>query len=136
MLKLLIREQESPSALSLWNSAGSAATSHLTYVEARSGLARAVAARRLRIALLGRAKAKLERLLTQVRLVEPTPLLLRAAGELTERHRLRAYDAVHLASALSLGDDDLVLASWDAELRRSAREAGLAVAPRSGVESS
>jgi len=57
------------------------------------------------------------------------PRLARAAGEVGERHRLRALDALHLATALELVDDSVVVASWDDELRRAAAEAGLAVAP-------
>ena len=74
------------------------------------------------------------RLLEQLRLIEPTPSLLRTAADLAEAQLLRAYDAVHLASALSLRDHDLVVATWDADLSRAARNAGLAVAPASIVE--
>jgi predicted nucleic acid-binding protein len=62
-------------------------------------------------------------------LVDTRPTLIRAAGEVAEHYRLRAYDAIHLASALSLEKGDLVLATWDADLRRAAGDVGLAVAP-------
>src|SRR5207244_322656 len=129
LIKLLIREVESERAIVLWSSAGFVASTRLTYVEARSALARALRARRLRPAGLVAAKRRLDTLIGELRLVDARPTLIRAAGELAERYRLRAYDAIHLASALSLERGDLVLASWDAELRRAAREAGLAVAP-------
>ncbi len=64
----------------------------------------------------------------QLRLVEPTASVIRAAGQIAEEYGLRAYDAVHLASALSLGDRQVVVATWDADLARAAREVGLAVA--------
>jgi uncharacterized protein len=48
---------------------------------------------------------------------------------LTHRHGLRGYDAVHLASALALTSTRIVLATWDADLRRAAVTEGLAVAP-------
>lgn len=43
-------------------------------------------------------------------------VLARAAGELAERHALRGYDAVHLASAIAIEDPDLVMATWDRDL--------------------
>lgn len=44
------------------------------------------------------------------------PVLARTAGELAERHALRGYDAVHLASAIAIDDPDLVMATWDRDL--------------------
>lgn len=123
-----MRESGSAQAVTLWQSATTASSSRLTYVEARSALARGVATRRLRTARLGHAKAKLELLMEQLRLVEPTASVIRAAGQIAEEYGLRAYDAVHLASALSLGDRQVVVATWDADLARAAREVGLAVA--------
>lgn len=55
--------------------------------------------------------------------------LARHAGELAQRHALRGYDAIHLASALSLDDPNLVLVTWDRDLSSAARAAGRAVAP-------
>jgi predicted nucleic acid-binding protein len=42
--------------------------------------------------------------------------LARTAGELAERHALRGYDAVHLASATAIDDPALVIATWDRDL--------------------
>lgn len=56
------------------------------------------------------------------------PLCLHAARLVAQRG-LRTLDAVHLASALAVADDDLVLASWDRRLWDAARDEGLAVLP-------
>jgi predicted nucleic acid-binding protein len=53
--------------------------------------------------------------------------LARRAGEHAEELGLRGYDAVHLATALDLGDEDVVMVTWDADLRRAAEEGGLGV---------
>lgn len=53
------------------------------------------------------------------------------AVDLTHRHPLSGADAVHLASALALGIDDVVLVTWDARLHAAALAEGLAVAPGS-----
>ncbi len=42
---------------------------------------------------------------------------------------LRSADAVHLASALALGDPELTIAVWDRRLHTGAPTAGLRVAP-------
>jgi uncharacterized protein len=54
--------------------------------------------------------------------------LAREAGDLAERFALRGYDAVHLASALSLGGP-ITLVTWDADLRNAAAQTGCALAP-------
>ena len=54
--------------------------------------------------------------------------LSRQAGELAEQLGLRGYDAVHLASALTLGDATTVV-TWDEELRRAAAGSGCAISP-------
>lgn len=55
--------------------------------------------------------------------------LVDRAGDIAERLRLRAGDAIHLTSALALAEPELVFATWDQALQAAAREAGLAVAP-------
>jgi predicted nucleic acid-binding protein len=53
----------------------------------------------------------------------------RQAGELARGHALRGADCVHLASALAIGDPDLVIAVWDRRLHAGALAAGSSVAP-------
>jgi len=48
--------------------------------------------------------------------------LAQAAGELAERHALRGYDAVHLASAIAIKDSNLVMATWDRDLGAAAAQ--------------
>jgi predicted nucleic acid-binding protein len=47
----------------------------------------------------------------------------RAAGELASEHSLRGYDGVHLASALAV-KDEVVLVTWDADVGDAARRTG------------
>ena len=46
--------------------------------------------------------------------IELTERVARHAGELARAHALRGADAIHLASALALGDNDVIVAVWDA----------------------
>ena len=54
--------------------------------------------------------------------------LAHQAGELAERFALRGYDAVHLATALAIGEV-VTFVSWDHDLRRAATRSGRAIAP-------
>lgn len=57
--------------------------------------------------------------------------LARSAGELAELHGLRGYDAVHLASAISVKDAELVMVTWDQDQAGAAVASGHAVVPAS-----
>ena len=45
------------------------------------------------------------------------------------RHSLRGADAVHVASALALGNDLVIMTAWDRRLRAGAESSGITVAP-------
>jgi predicted nucleic acid-binding protein len=75
-----------------------------------------------------RARAEFESLQTELLVVGIDKALARRAGELAEQHGLRGYDAVHLASALSLATD-ATFVSWDPDLRRAAARSGCNTAP-------
>jgi uncharacterized protein len=56
--------------------------------------------------------------------------LLTKAAESARAYSLRAYDAVHLAGALSFAaGEELAFACWDRELREAAQEHGFALIP-------
>jgi hypothetical protein len=56
--------------------------------------------------------------------------LLAKAAESARTHSLRAYDAVHLAGALSFAaGEELVFACWDRELWKAAQKQDFALIP-------
>jgi predicted nucleic acid-binding protein len=75
-----------------------------------------------------RARAEFELLHSELLVVGIDNALGERAGELAEQHGLRGYDAVHLASALSLATD-ITFVSWDQDLRRAAAKNGCNTAP-------
>jgi hypothetical protein len=123
-VKLVVTERGSDAARSAWRDTDRVVSSLLLYPEARAALGRAA-----RAGATGSAKASLEWLWEQVDTVAVDEPLARSAADLAERCRLRAYDAVHLASALSLPEEDVVLISADRELLEAARALGLNTAP-------
>jgi predicted nucleic acid-binding protein len=61
--------------------------------------------------------------------VEVDQQLVESAAELTVASELRSLDAIHLAAALLLPRDDLLLATWDRRLHSAARAKGMDVLP-------
>lgn len=66
--------------------------------------------------------------MVQLEFVDVDDELVRLAGDLAESHVLRAYDAVHLAAALSVAGQDLAVVAGDRALLIAAEAIGLAVA--------
>jgi predicted nucleic acid-binding protein len=128
LVALLVEEPGSESAASTWLAADRVASVRLVYPEARAALARARRDGRISATDLRFAVGELDTRLDQLEVVDITESLARRAGDLAETHQLRGYDAVHLAAADLLRDDDLVLVSGDGPLLGAASALGLAVA--------
>jgi uncharacterized protein len=130
LVKLLLRDEEGGEVVeSLIEAADTASTSRVAHPEARAALAAARRAERLTSREHAIARRDIDRAITSLRIVELSPTLARAAGEVAERFALRALDAVHLASALALGPRDTIVVTWDRELAEAASVAGLGIAP-------
>ena len=114
--------------MELWDRADLLVSSQLVYPEARAALAAATRARRIDEPTHVSAVATLEDLSAQLRIVAIDEPLGRQAGDLATEHALRGYDAVHLACALHLEGDDVVLATWDNALNSAARATGQLIA--------
>jgi predicted nucleic acid-binding protein len=113
--------------MELWESASPVASSLLAYPEGRAALAAARRSNRLTPSLCRKAVAEFEQMGEELIAVSVDEKLTRAAGDLASNLDLRGYDAVHLATALSLAEHDVALVSWDQDLCRAAISAGLAV---------
>jgi predicted nucleic acid-binding protein len=130
LIKLLVQEDGSDLADELWSRASSRVASRLVYPEARAALAAAQRSGRIDASSHRAAAKELEGACGSMRLVGIDRELASDAGELAARYALRGYDAVHLATALSVDDADLAVVTWDRDLGRAAVAAGLAVVPR------
>jgi uncharacterized protein len=116
----------------LWDRADLLVSSQLVYPEARAALAAATRAARIKESTHVSAVATLEDLYAQLRIVAIDEPLARQAGALAAQHALRGYDAVHLACALHLEGDDILLATWDNALNAAARATGELIANDTG----
>lgn len=115
-------------AAELWGSAYPAASSILAYPEGRAALAAARRLDRLGEKEHRQALAAFEELYAELATVGVDQELAGRAGGYAEEFGLRGYDAVHLATALELGDEEVVLVTWDRDLGRAAERVGLGIA--------
>jgi len=128
-VKLLVEEPGTELAVALWDGCDAAVSSRLAYPEVRAALAAARRNDDLDRVALEQAEQSWEEFWAATRPVELTPAVERRAGQLAGDHALRGADAVHLASALAVGDGALVVAAWDRRLHAGALAAHLGVAP-------
>lgn len=112
-------------ASELWDGAYPVASSILSYPEGRAALAAARRQGRLGEVEHARALVAFEELQEDLITVGVDSGLARRAGEHAEDLGLRGYDSVHLATALELGDEEVVLVTWDRDLARAAEQVGL-----------
>lgn len=129
LVKLVVEEAGTDLAAQLWDGCDAALASRLAYPEVRAALAAAARSHNLDDDGLATAEAAWEEYWAAVRPVELTSAVERHAGNLARQHALRGADAVHLASALAIGDPELVVAVWDRRLHTGARATGTLVAP-------
>lgn len=129
LVKLVVEEPGTDLASELWDGCDAALSSRLAYPEVRAALAAAGRNHDLDEGGVVEATLAWAEFWASIRPVELTDLVERHAGDLAQRHALRGADAVHLASALAVGDPGLVVVAWDKRLHAGAAAEGLAVAP-------
>lgn len=128
LVKLYVDEEGSPLVRIATSQAELVATCVLAYVEARAAFVRRRHERGLSRGGYRRVVQDLESDWARYLVVEVTEELVREGARLAERHRLRAYDALHLASAMLIRGhlgDSVVFASWDRSLERVAEAVGM-----------
>jgi len=106
----------------LWDRAEAVASSQLIYPEARAAAAAAHRGGRINARTLRSAVESIDELRDELDVIGLDAALARAAGELAERHALRGYAAVHLASAIAIEDPNLVMVTWDRGLGAAAAQ--------------
>lgn len=128
VVPLLVAEPGSARAATLWDGADRVVSVRLVYPETRAALAQAERLGRLTARQLRGAVTELHSLFEGIDLVEVDDALARRAGELADAHRLRGYDAVHLAAANRVNDPDVVVVAGDGALLDAATAEGMTIA--------
>jgi len=96
----------------------------LAYVEGHAAIARRGPAE-----VIDGMRGAMNRVWEDVIVVHAAEEVIANAADLASRHRLRGYDAVHLAAALLLRDrvGEVSFACWDGDLNAAAELEGLRV---------
>ena len=129
LVKLVLDETGSDVVAAVWNACDAALSSRLAYPEVCAALAAAGRNHDLTESEASAAADEWGIFWSSMRPIELSPDVESAAGELAVQHRLGGADAVHLASALALGSQEVTLAVWDKRLHAGAAAVGLHVAP-------
>jgi uncharacterized protein len=124
LVKLYVDEDGSGAVRELLDAAAVVATSAVAYAETRATLARLRREKRLTAAAHTSAKRDLDADWPSYLSIDATDALARAAGDLAERHRLRGFDGLHLASFQQVleraPEGDVQFSSFDDRLNRAA----------------
>lgn len=94
----------------------------ITYVELRAALAGRLARRLLTRAAYTRALTAFEKDWATVAHIAVNEDLLKRAGDLAAQYQLKAYDAVHLASAVKIAPLGLQFMTFDQKLQAAAEK--------------
>ena len=125
LVKLYVSEPRSGDVHRLVEEAEIVSTSVVAYAEACAAFARRRREKSLTPSGHRRVKAAFEADWPRLLTFEVGEALARRAGALAERHKLRGFDALHLASYLTLaeefGGEDVRFSAADRSLERAAR---------------
>jgi predicted nucleic acid-binding protein len=123
LVKLYVEEEGSAAVAAALDEAEAACTVRVSYAEARAAFARHRREGALSATDLRRVVRALDEDWSAYQVVDVSDGLVRRAGALSERHALRAFDALQLAAALELrrGGVSPEFACFDARLIRAAR---------------
>jgi uncharacterized protein len=130
LVKLYVSEKETPATKQLVGAMEVIATSRLAYVEARAAFARKRRERGVGPKDYRNIVQNLDNDRESYFVVDISDTLVKMAGQLAEKHALRGYDAIHLASALTLrreGDQPVAFSCFDGRLSVAARGEGLKI---------
>lgn len=133
LVKLYVEEEGSSLVRSLVAEAQAVAIAAIGYVEAKAAFARAVQGGRVTGRRYREMLEDFERDWSRCLAMDMTERVIRQAGRLAEQHRLRAYDAVHLAAVIDIGSritEPINFLGFDDELDRAARTEGISLAPK------
>ena len=127
LVKLYVEEDESSKVDDLVRSSEVTATSLVAYAEARAAFARRFREKAFTPEEHDCIKKFLDKDWSSYLILSVTGDMIKLAGELAEKHALRGFDSIHLASALTLRQElssPIVFSCFDDNLQKaSEREA-------------
>ncbi len=130
LVKLYVEEIGSERIKDITHNATVISTSKIAYAEARSAFARKQKEDGFSINMLKKIVEDFNRDWESYFVIEITDGLIRFAGNIAEKHLLRGFDSIHLASAVNLKSkirSDVYFSSNDAKLNGAAEKEGIII---------
>jgi predicted nucleic acid-binding protein len=130
LVKLYIEEAGSQEVKAMAKRARIVSSSRVAYVEARAGIARKHREAELSKEEYAQLIKDLKQDWDNYFIVEVSESVAKLGGELTSKHPLRGFDAIHLASALLLRNRtrlEVSFSCFDERLKAAAQAEGLTV---------
>ncbi|MDT5068210.1 MAG: uncharacterized protein QOK02_4365 [Mycobacterium sp.] len=134
-VKLLTTETGGSLACALWDGCDAALSNRLAYPEVRAALAAATRDHDLTETELATAERDWDDYWAATRPIELTATVEQHAGHLARAHALRGADAVHLASALAVGERGLIVAVGTAACIPEPKPPGAELPPHNSTPS-
>ena len=128
LVKLYIEEDESSKVDVLVKSSEVTATSLVAYAEARAAFARRFREKAFTTDEYNRLKEFFDKDWSRYLILSITEDMIRLAGDLAEKHALRGFDSIHLASALTLHQElssPIVFSCFDDNLQKASEREDL-----------
>ena len=128
LVKLYVEEDESSKVDALVRSSEVTATSLVAYAEARAAFARRFREKAFTPAEHDRIKEFIDKDWSSYLILSVTENMIRLAGNLAEKHALRGFDSIHLASALTLRQElssPIVFSCFDNNLQKASEREDL-----------
>jgi len=128
LVKLYVEEDESSKVDVLVKSSEVTATSLLAYAEARAAFARRFREKAFTTDEYNRLKEFFDKDWSRYLILSVTGDMIRLAGDLAEKHALRGFDSIHLASALTLRQElssPIVFSCFDDNLQKASEREDL-----------
>ena len=132
LLKRYFKEHGSSEVISEWKKAEAIATSMVTYAETMAAVFRKKREADFPPSLFKKIRSSFQKDWESFILVEVTNALNDKVDKLVASYVLRGFDAIHLASALTIRQaipGDLIFACYDQELLQAAQSSGLETLP-------
>jgi predicted nucleic acid-binding protein len=125
-----VNEPGSDTAREIYLRASLTSSSALGYIEAVSALTRSRNDGRLSVERFDGALDELREIWSEIDAHAVTPDVIQDAALMVIDHGLRAYDSLHLATALTLARvEKIIFVCWDRDLRKAAEQCALTLLP-------
>ena len=130
LVKLYVDEIGSDAIKEIVRKATVISTSKVAYAEARAAFARKQRDGGFSFKVLRKIVEDFNREWESYFLIEVTDGLIRSAGDIAEKHLLRGFDSIHLASAINLKNkigSEVYFSSTDEKLNQAAGKEGIII---------